>query len=483
LRGTLRPTQRSTIGLDPGAPQAPTMAGGVTPAFGQPSQSASDWVFDIHGYLLLPLRVGIGERENPRAGQKKTVLHTPPVVPGAFQTFEYTGVNPDPWAQLNFEYGNRDVTATVVLAARTVSNANAYFNPSDQLGINDAFITFHPKPRDGATYNVHVGAFANRYGVMGEYDLGRYGTPLIAQISGMGATGNGTFDLGNLQLTAEIGLMGQLNKAPVGVEPAGWNGFTDPNAGTSFAVHSHLGLAFSRNVTLGTHVVHVYSQDDRANTGAQKDGKVSVFGGDLRLTLQRFGHLYFGYGFTDAQTARSVSGVLRVLNAQGGLGLMEEYFGLQSEGTGQLHTFGGQYDLSLGNLARSPGKYEGQGPDLVLSAFGLATKVKSPVPEFDGVTKAKYGGEATYSMLSWLAAGVRYDRVQPNTDDDTQTHAVVSPRLIFKSDWASRDQVVLQYSRYFYGSNTAVMTGYPPKKDVTVVPDDDVVSLTASIWW
>jgi hypothetical protein len=78
---------------------------------------------------------------------------------------------------------------------------------------------------------------------------------------------------------------------------------------------------------------------------------------------------------------------------------------------------------------------------------------------------------------------VRYDRVQPNTDDDTQTHSVLSPRLIFKSDWASRDQVVLQYSRYFYGSNTAVMTGYPPKKDVTVVPDDDVVSLTASIWW
>src|SRR5690606_41642309 len=53
-----------------------------------------------------------------------------------------------------------------------------------------------------------------------------------------------------------------------------------------------------------------------------------------------------------------------LLNAQGGLGLMEEYFGLASEGTGQLNTFGGQYDLSIGNLLRYPQKFKGDAPDV-----------------------------------------------------------------------------------------------------------------------
>ncbi len=483
LRGQKAPTQRSTIGLEPGAPQTTGIAGGVTPAFGTPSRSSSDWVFDVHGFFLLPLRIGINEREDAQEGQKNTVLHTPPVTPGDFATFEYTGISPDPWAQLNFSYGNEDVTATVIIAARTVSNANGFFNPADQLGINDAFITFHPKPKGNVQYNVHVGAFANRYGIMGEYDMGRYGTPLIARVSGMGATGTARFELEGMKLSTEVGVMGQLNKAPVGVEPAGWNGFTDANAGTSFALHGHAALGVTRNVTAGVHGVYTFAQDDRATTTVQKDGNISVLGADVRLSMQRFGHLYLGYALTSAQTARSVSGVLRVLNAQGGLGLMREYFGEEGEGTGRLNTFGGQYDFSLGNFLRYPRPYHGEGPDIVLSAFGLATAVSSPVEERDGVFKLKYGAATTYSFLPWMGAGVRYDRVLPDTNDNRKTHAIITSRLIFKSDWGSRDQVILQYSGYLNGSRTAPVVGYPPRKDVTVVPDAHVVSLLATMWW
>lgn len=483
LRGALRPTQHETIGLQPGAPQAVGITGGVTPAFGTQPSNASDWAFDIHGFLLLPLRIGFNKRDNPGDGQKVSVLHTPPVVPGDFQTFEYSGVNPDPWAQLNFSYGNKLATATIIIAARTVSNANSYFNPADQLGINDAFITFHPDLEGDFKFRAHVGAFANRYGIMGEYDMGRYGTPVIARVSGVGATGTGTFQLGEVEVNAEAGVMGPLNKAPVGVEPAGWNGFTDPNAGTTFAVHGHLAAGLSEEVTLGAHVIHSFARDDRATTTDQKDGRINVFGVDMRASMRRYGHLFLGYGLTDAKTARSVSNVVRVLNAPGGLGLMEEYFGLESEGTGKLHTFGAQYDMSLGNLLRYPQTFNGKAPDLVFSAFTMGTAVESPVPEFDGVFKFKYGAEATYSFLRWMGAGLRYDRVMPDTSDASQTHAILSPRLIFKSDWASRDQVILQYSRYFNGSNTAVVDGYPPEKDRTIDPDSDVVSLTASIWW
>lgn len=483
LRGAPRATQRDTIGLDPGAPQGVTIPGGITPSFGQRSVSSTDWVFDIHGFLMLPLRVGINSRENAGPGQKQTVLHTPPVVPGEYSTFEFTGVTPDPWAQLNFSYGNRDVTATVIIAARSIINANGYFDPADMLGINDAFITFHPKADGPTRFKVNVGAFANRYGNMGEYDLGQYGTSLIGRVSGIGATGTGEFLLAGLKTAFEVGVMGQLNKSPVGVEPAGWNGFTDPNAGTSFAVHGHLAVKPVESVELGAHAIYTFAQDDRATVGTQKDGSIGVYGLDARLTLKQFGHLYVGYAFTNASTARSVSSVIRVLNAPGGYGLMREYFGLESEGTGQLNTIGAQYDFSLGNALRAPKAFNGKAPDLVLSAFGIGAVVSSPDPAYDGVFKLKYGGAATYAFFPFLATGIRYDRVLSDTNDDSLTYAVVSPRLIFKSGWSSRDQVVLQYSGYFYGSNVAPVVGYPLGKDPTVRPDAHVVSMTASIWW
>jgi hypothetical protein len=44
------------------------------------------------------------------------------VVPGNnFESFDYTGVLPDPWVQLNFSYGNPVVTATVIVAARSIA--------------------------------------------------------------------------------------------------------------------------------------------------------------------------------------------------------------------------------------------------------------------------------------------------------------------------------------------------------------------------
>ncbi len=481
LRG---PKGQSAISLSPDAPQSVALPGGITPAFGEKSVSSSDWLFDIHGFLMLPLRVGLNEREHAYVGQKKTVLHTPPVVPGNFETFDYTGVVPDPWVQLNFSYGNRDVTATVIIAARSVTNGTQYFNPPDQLGINDAFISFHPKTDGQARYVVNVGAFASRYGAMGEYDLGRYGTPLIARVSGMGVTGTTEFPVNDTwKATLEAGAVGQINKAPVGVEPAGWNGFTDPNTGTSYAAHGHLSLTYDEHVSLTGHAIHAFSQDDRATPTTQRDGSIDVFGADLRLSLHKLGHLYAGYGHTKAKDARSVSAVIRVLNAPGGPGLMDEYFGDDSGGNGSLDTIGAEYDLSLGRLLNSEEAFDGKRPDVVLSGFGIHTQVKSPVAEFDGVSKLKYGGEVTYSMLSWFAVSGRYDRVMPDTSDAAQTHAIVSPRIIFKSDWQSQDQVVLQYSRYMSGSRTTVKVGYPPERDPTVVPDEHVISLAASMWF
>ncbi len=103
--------------------------------------------------------------------------------------------------------------------------------------------------------------------------------------------------------------------------------------------------------------------------------------------------------------------------------------------------------------------------------------------KFDNVTKTKFGIEATYSMLSWLAASMRFDRVDPNLADTRYSFSVLSPRLIFHTGWQSTDQIILQYSHWFNGPWTTVRVGEPPIEDVSVVPDSDVLSLSARMWW
>lgn len=482
------------LGLSPGAPQITSLPGGITPAFGEASTSDQVWRFDFHGLVFLPLRIGIGERERPLVGQKVTTLHGPPRTPGNdYEGYEYTGVQPDPWVQLNFSYGNKDVTATVIVAARTVNSGDSYFNPPDHVGINDAFLTYRYPVGKHAAFSLNMGAYAHNYGNMGEYDLGKYGTPLIARVGGSGFTARGDFELGDTVLLTEVGFFGQLNKAPVGIEPAGWNGFADPNVGSSFAVHGHAVGYFDKTVAVGGHAIHAFVQDDRATPLPQNtDGSIDVLGLDLRLMLREFGHLYLGYAHTSADQARAVSGIVRVLNAPGGPGLMKHYFGPDSNnGTGTLDTIGGQYDLSLGHHLRMKENTVGAGPDLVLSPFAVLTMVGSAdgtrgddeQPLYDGITKLKYGLELTHGWFSWLAGSLRYDRVLPNLDDSDQTFAALSPRLIFSSDWGSQDQVVLQYTKWFSGSQSAVTSGYPPEKDPTIVPDGHSLMLSASMWW
>lgn len=492
--------EKLSLGLAPGAPQYTALPGG-TGASVAGAAPAGYWYFDFHGFVSLPLRVGLNQRENAGAGQKVLVLHTPPRVPGEFESFGYTSIDPDPWVQLNFAYGKQTVVATVIVAARAVSDANAYFNPPDHIGINDAFLTFRLPDFHGMALNLDVGAFSNRYGHMGERDMGRYGTPLIARVAGAGATGTAVIPVHkDVEVVAEAGVMTQLNKAPVGVEPAGWNGFADPNVGSTFAPHFHAAVGYAGVAQLGGHIIYASAQDDRAAPAPRTpDGSLSVLALDGRLTMGRFGHFYAGVANTSAETVRTVSSVVRILNAPGGPGLMREYFGADptvdcttenylSCGSGSLLVAGAQYDLSLGNLLRYPMRFDGNGPDLFASLFGTYATVSVPedAPNADiadGVKKLKYGGELTYTPLSWFAVGGRYDRVINDVHDATKTCAILSPRAIFRSDWTSTDQVMLQYSRQICGSGTVVVDGYPPHKDPSIEPDADVLSLTAAMWW
>jgi len=468
------------LGLAPGEPQTrnppPSLPLGI-----KPSESKTD-VLDFHGFLLLPLRVGLLERPAPRAGESSIVLHNPPLIPQHLRSFEYVGVVPDPWVQLNFIYGNSTVSATAILAARAFPDAAGYYNPVDQLGVNDAFLTVNLSKVLAMPLEVKVGAMTGRYGPMGAYDAGRYGTPLIARVNAIGETITAGYKLGATTFVLEQGLGGQLGRPPAGLVPSGWNDFASADVGASFVNHLHAGAAYADLAQLGLHYLTSWSQDDQIPSGLIPNGRITVFGADARLTAGRYGHLYAGIVRTLATNAATVSGVIEILNARGGPELISEYLGPASGGDGSLTTFGAQYDLSMVRLMFDE-LYTGKSPDLRVSLFGVGTKVRSDDPAYDGVFKLKGGVELTYNLLSWFAVSTRFDHVRLDGDDNTKAMSIFSPRLLFHTGWLSRDEFALQYSHFASGSRVEARTGFPPTPDPTRNPDRHVLSFSGTFWW
>lgn len=501
------------IGQTPGEPLVrsapPSVPFGISPA------TSKDNVLDFHGYMLLPLRIGVMNRENPTPDQAKTTLHTPPLVPQNLRRFNYTGVTPDPWIQLNFTYGNANVSGTAIIASQGPTDGTGFYNPVQQLGVYDAFITVNAgrmlkfpgngsggsnlislRPKDqvaekgginAAWLQFRFGAMTGRYGAMGAFDAGRYGTPLMFRTNAVGIRAMSGMRIGSTAVVVEGGFGGQLARPPRGLIPAGWNDFADPNVGSTFVSDIHLGLVQSDLIHVGLHYATAWSQDDQIPLGGGlvPDGHVNVLGGDVRLTAGRFGHFYFGVARTNASRSASVSGVMEVLNARGGPELKREYFGPNGDGTGSLTTFGGQYDLSVARAVYDK-QFEGKSPDLLISLFGIGTIVKSNEADYDNRTKLKLGGQATYNIASWLSVSGRFDHVRPNAPgypNETTAFNIISPRIMFHTDWQSRDELAIQYSHFMYGKNVIVERGYPAKDDPSAIPDRNVVMLSGTFWW
>jgi hypothetical protein len=468
------------LGLDPAEPQVRSAPPAIP--FGIPPATSKEYVFDFHGYMLLPLRMGIAERENPAEGQAKTVLHTPPLIPQNYRRFEYTAVVPDPWVQLNFTYGNSVVAGTVILAATTASEADAVYDPVQQLGVSSAYLTFNLTEPIGTYFQGRVGALSNRYGAMGAFDSGRYATPLIARVNSIGETITAGFDFGKNMLVLEQGIGGQLGRRPAGLVTSGWNDFADPNTGASFVAHFHAGLALGDIVQLGAHYINAFSQDDQNLDTTLANGRISVLGGDARLTAGRWGHLYLGAARTDAANSQVVSGIIEILNARGGPGIISEYLGPNSNGDGSLMTFGAQYDMSLSRMVFDE-EYEGKNTDVLFSLFGIGTSITSEDPNHDGDLKLKLGAEGTYNLTSWFGVNGRVDHVRLDSEFNANSFNILTGRVLFHTDWLSRDEFALQYSYFAYGDAVNVAKGYPPVEDPSLTPDNHVLAMSATFWW
>lgn len=495
------------LGMDPGEPL--TKSAPPSTPFGRSPATSKDAVLDFHGFIQMPMRFALLKRpeaicegtqtvsvDDCRApGQSETALHSPPLIPQEETRFEFTGVVPTPWIQLNFSYGNKTVYGTAVIAAREATDASGIFDATKQLGVSSAYLNVNLSETFKTPFEIKVGALTSRYGAMGQYDAGRYGTPLIAKTSTVGVTTTVGLDLGKgFQVVLEQGIGTSVGRPGSGLLAEGWNDFGYTGAqgtpseggpagvGSTLVNHLHAVVGYNDVAQLGLHYLQAWTQDEQVTPLDTPDGSMGVLAADLQLSMGAAGRLFIGAAKTDAENAAVVSGSLQVLNTRGGPEFILEYLGPESNGNGGLMTYGAQYDLSLARALYGD-FFRGNSADVRLSLFGIATTVESDDANYDDVSKLKFGFEATYSMLSWFGASARFDHVEGDTSDSTKSMNIISPRLLFHTDWLSRDEISLQYSYFQYGKNVLVRTGYPPVADPGAEPDKHVFVISGTMWW
>ena len=56
--------------------------------------------------------------------------------------------------------------------------------------------------------------------------------------------------------------------------------------------------------------------------------------------------------------------------------------------------------------------------------------------------------------------------------------SVLSPKLLFRTNFVTREQVTLQYTHYIYGDSVTAEFPYYGQP-----PDPDAIMIMASMWW
>ncbi|HEY5948948.1 MAG TPA: hypothetical protein VIV40_25830, partial [Kofleriaceae bacterium] len=453
-----------------GAP-SPHGLGGDNRPRNSSDEDTSGYSLSFHGYVRLPLRVGIGSGASFGPGvDNGSKLHSPPQIPdGAYTDWRYTNVSGGPWTEVWLQYGNGTVAANIVLAAYDISDAS-YRDLLSQLGINQAFVSFDLPhlfgDKGGIDWN--VGAFSNRYGMAGEYDAGKYDTYLFGATHVAGETVSASYRLTpELTLLADHGIGAKLQVAPLvpGLEAPYLPYPGDLQQGSTFLHHGHVGLGIGKSLTVAAHYLTEWTDDARLSN--EQDGRITNVGVDAKLVESKWGDGYLGLSRIISDNPLRVAGAFEALHSFEGWNLRDNYFGEAATGTGTIDTVFAQHVFSFERFKRGSEDFWGQGPDVVLAAFGMYSRVRSNDATFTGARgKLKLGGEATWTPRKWFGVDFRYDLVRPNTSDRRQTFHVLSPSIILRTSFASNEQVMIGYSYYQNGDRVA--PGYPHE---TLAPD------------
>ena len=434
------------------------------------STSADEWAFKFKGFFRGPMRIGMDNSGKLTPG--KLQFHTPPVVPDKEYTrWMYTNASPGPWAELLFQYGSQRVMMTTSIASYNITSGG-WRELQDQLGIDRAFLTlkFPEAFGDLGGLAVDVGVFSNRYGGMGRYDAGQYETYIIGRTRNAGFTGTLDFEAGDTgKIVIEGGFGAKTDQQYQTYDAKGEATTTYPSwqpypgdktqAGSTLLAHLHGAFIWDSNKTFALHYINTFTRDARWNVssangtptkpaGVPGQASIQVFGGDFKMDGSSYGDGYLGVTYLKASNAAALSDTLEILHSQGGSFLSKNYF---AAGNGNILTLAGQYTFSLAAFMMRPKPFWGQTADITIRPFFMFNKI-SGAGAGENVSKLKGGVEGTYSFLPNMAAAIRLDSVQPNLDNKNQSFTVISPKLIFRTDFVTHEMIIVQYQGYIYGS-------------------------------
>lgn len=500
-KGYIPGSRRSIgLGLSPHAPRSPSMPGGTTAPWGAPEAEDGGFQFNFSGYMSAAARLSTGRRSNATPQQFETTFHGLPQTVDVYGAVQGTNAPPGSWVELRFDYGNSIVKSVVKLSTWKPTRGQSWIETSSQNWLNEAFLVFTMPSSGDVNLSWTVGAFRNTYGGLGQYGVGQYNAPIIGAPFGLGETLTLQYAASeSLSLILEHGLMGRAGKFAPGQGPNAWDHEPSISEPSGFVNHVHAGFALSGEVPFqgGLHYLYNWAQDERDQLDDPKtffldernrpDPRMHVIGADFRMINNHLGNGAIAVSYADAKYATLLTG-MNYFGADSGelltnrlLGQRPASPGEQGGGNGRILVVGAEYNFSWGKYLWYPEAFWGDGPDLINSVFGTVVHVKSKDPEFDGRLIYKFGTEATYRMLPWFAFSARFDRVAPNSKDAGETFHVISPKLIFRSNWNSHEQVVLSYTKWLLGKNTH---GEAPNDYMQPDQlDDQMLALNFGMWW
>ena len=161
----------------------------------------------------------------------------------------------------------------------------------------------------------------------GKYDQGAYETYLFGRTRYLGETVGVDIPYRNLTFTVEHGF---------GATPKDPNPFTTSRF--TLTTHHHFGLNWKKKLDVGLHHILSFAKEEprapSTNTDAfaqteRPDGRMHIFGPDVRYDGGRAGYWYAGYSMIDMKNARSVGPSVEVMHSLGAgyydLGIIGNY--------------------------------------------------------------------------------------------------------------------------------------------------------------
>lgn len=490
----------SGLGMSPYSPRVGGMPGGTTSSFGAQTPSSEDPLFTYSGYMSASLQVSTNTREDPQPGQKKLTLHTPPIIIDEYNSWTSTNSLPGNWINMQFNYQLGMVRAIASINTYNPTRPTAFWQIGSQWYLNNMFLRFSPPPFWGLRVSADVGFFGNNYGALGQYGGGFYTHTVIGGTQGVGEQVNVQYDLNDsLTLVFEHGIMGNRNGKQPNDLVANTGSLGDPAWPAAFTHHAHLGLVKRGDTQMQAtvHYVTTWAQDDRVQLPCSddyvpcdlvttrevdedyvRDGRLTIFGADFKMISSVWGVLGLGVAYIDGTYAFPLKG----FTTFGGDGerLTNSWWGLSTGGTGTLTLGAISYSFSLADFLLYPEPFPGNAPDILFTLGFDIGRTTSAEDEFDGRVRHKYGIDALYTFLPWAGAGLRLDHVVPSSKDSDQTFNVLNARLVFKTDWNSRENISLSYVKWFFGDNSH-LDGLSTRAVERI--DDQMFTLNFNMYW